>query len=379
MVLRLSHYVTALVFLSASAVVYQNVVVPMIRAPQVESIALAPPRAMTRSDSLHDLFPEESWQRASCKQLQTADGMLLFQQWKQINDDQWKLWPITLIIGRGMSGDHSRAPIVMQAAEGAEIKFAESLDVMSGGAPPIDRGRMIGPVRIYRTNVGDDDYAIDLHTANVGIDQQKIWTTESIEMQVGQAHMVGRDLTIHLAGPATGSGGGGGVSSILHRMELIYLDQFVMPLAGEGFRPAQGGPPASGGPAAMVSLKCGGRVEYDFAIDRLTLHDSVSLIHHEPGSLANRFDCERLELTLNDPTDKSIPRERPLDWLHEILATGSPAVANLQGMESELAAERIEFDARAGLVRANGSRGIYLKRGGISARLARTGLPVRSA
>lgn len=379
MLLRLTHYFTALVFLIASAVVYQNVLTPWLDAPVVEPVAIKHAKIVRNDDSLKDLFADGAWQRRSCKQLQTSEGMLLFEKWEQTADDQWKLWPVTVVIGRGLSGAKTRDPVVIEAAEGAEIKFTESLDMMSGGAPPIDRGRMIGAVHIYRASSdGDSKRSLDLQTANVGIDNRKIWTTEAIEMQVGQARMVGRDLTIHLAGGS--SPGSRRSAAILDRMELIYLDQLVMPLDNDKlWKSTQSSANASQPPptpepaatAAMISVACGGRVEYDFAIDQLLLRDSVSLVHQVPGSLPDRFDCQSLELRLNDPANDKIVRSGPMDWLVKVIATGSPAVAKLPSFDTEIAAERIEFNASAGLVSASGGRGILARRGGITARLAK--------
>ncbi len=121
----------------------------------------------------------------------------------------------------------------------------------------------------------------------------------------------------------------------------------------------------------MISIQCGGRVEYDFAFDELYLRESVSLVHQIPGALADRFDCSSLKLKLNDPSNDSIQRRGPLDWLVDIVATGSPAVANLPSFDAELAAEKIEFHAIKGLIRAEGSRGVRVRRGGVTARLAR--------
>ncbi len=372
MLQRLRHYLTALAFLSAFAAIYNATITPLVRPPQVEAIRMAEDPILQVDDSLKDVFADGAWQRGPCKQLQTAEGMLLFQNWQQTDDDQWKLWPVTVVIGRGMSSAKTEAPVILDSVEGAEIKFTESLDVMSGGAPPIHRGRMIGAVHIYRRgNPGENDQ-IDIRTANVGIDSRKIWTTEEIEMNVGRAHMVGRDLTIHVSGPTTAGGRNGQATTVLDRMELIYLDELVMPLEDGGLwdptvetsqAPAEG--------TAMISLACGGRVEYDFALDQLSLRESVSLVHHVPGRLADRFDCDSLELTLNDPTNDSIERKSPMDWLSEIIASGDPAVAKLPSFEAELAAERIELNVTSGLIRAQGSKGIQIRRGGITARLAR--------
>ncbi|MGI9472647.1 MAG: hypothetical protein ACR2NZ_13990, partial [Rubripirellula sp.] len=333
MLARLSQYTTAVIFFLALSVVYQNLITPMMEPPVVQQMPIAEGPAMGRTnDALSDLFAEGSWQRGVCKQLQTSDGMLLFQNWEQTNDNQWKLWPVTVVIGRGMSGVKQDAPVIIESGEGAEIQFTESLDVMSGGAPPIHRGRMIGPVHISRSE-SDVEGGRDLHirTANVGIDNRKIWTTEAIEMSFGGARMLGRDLTIHLAGPTAT---GGDATAVLDRMELIYLDQLVMPLENGGLWQSksasndagklagasqtiglQPGVPATAAvapqtsvdsPRAMLSLQCGGRVEYDFAMDELSLSDSVALMHQVQGSLTDRFDCESLRLKLNDPTNELI-------------------------------------------------------------------------
>lgn len=149
MVTRLTQYFSSLVVLVVMALVYQSTFTPMITPPEVESVPLKQSALLRADDSLQDLFAAGSWQLGSCKQLQTSQGMLLFQKWEQTADDHWKLWPITVVIGRGLGADKSEDPIIIEAAEGAELKFTESLDVLSGGAPPIEWGRMIGEVRIF--------------------------------------------------------------------------------------------------------------------------------------------------------------------------------------------------------------------------------------
>ncbi len=396
------HYITALAFLSVLALVYHVLVLAWLRPPDVERVALAPAREFKVGDTLADLFPEGAWQREKCKRLQTADGMLLFQNWEQSSPDQWKLWPMTVVIGRGAQNSNNASPVVIESNEGAEIKFTGSLDVMSGGAPPIQRGRMIGVVQISRPNPTTPSQSLFIRTANVGIDNQKIWTTETIQMNLGKAKMVGRDMTIHLATNTSAPMSPGGKTAVLDRMELIYLEEFRMPLENGGLWPAAGqssptvttssapapapapesmlssvptdpslqaAPSLQGDHAAEVQLQCNGRMEYDFAIDQLMLRDSVSLIHQIAGAKTDRFDCDTIELTFRDPSNKSIPRENALDWLHRIKATGAPLAARLPNLDLEIFAGQIDMQATKGLVRADGIQGIEVHRGGIHARL----------
>ncbi len=390
------HYISALLLLSVLAFVYHVLVVAWLRPPEVERVALAPAREFKVGDTLADLFPEGAWQREKCKRLQTADGMLLFQNWEQSSPDQWKLWPMTVVIGRGMKGSSSESPVVIEANEGAEIKFSGSLDVMSGGAPPIQRGRMMGVVQISRLNPTTPSQSLSIRTANVGIDNQKIWTTEAIQMNLGKAKMLGRDLTIHLATNTSAPMASSGKTAVLDRMELIYLEEFRMPLENGGLWPAATTTPpiqnsvavdptsmltqssaatptaangAAGDAAAEIQLQCNGRLEYDFAIDQLMLRDSVSLIHQIAGAKTDRFDCDTIELTFRDPSNKSLVRSTALDWLHRIKATGAPLAARLPNLDLEIYAGQIDMQASKGLVRADGIQGIEVHRAGIHARL----------
>ena len=377
---RLTQYFSALALLLAMAVVYQNTMVPLVQPLKAESVPIRPAQGLRVDASLTDLFPAGSWQRGSCKVLQTADGMLLFEKWEQTSGDQWRLWPVTVVMGRGMSSQKSAEPLILEATQGAEIKFSESLDVMSGGAPPIERGRMIGPVHLFRkasntsnnlaaTGASDLSRTIDLQTSNVGIDKQKIWTTDSISMQVGGARMTGSDLTLHFAGDPTK--GSGDAHSMMDRMELFYLDSLTLPL-GQSDGQVSSGTAANQG---MVSISCKGRVEYDFALDHLMLSDTVSLVHQAAGGIVDRFDCDRLQLWLNDPANQSIIRSGPLDWVNKLIAVGKtsesrPAEAKLPTFDAYIAADEIMLDARAGKVRASGEQGIRLQRGPIWAGLS---------
>ena len=388
------HYVAALTFLSILALVYHIVVVNFLEPPDIPRVARAVRGELRGEDNLGDLFPDGAWQRGACKRLQTADGMLLFENWQQSSESQWKLWPITVVIGRGIEGSTTDSPIILESPEGAEIKFAGSLDVMSGGAPPIQRGRMIGSVEIRRESsklASSDRHnkSLRIQTANVGIDNQKIWTTEAIRMSLGTVQLVGRDLTIHLSSAAASQLGDHrqeyesvsathppvrpGQSALLDRMELIYLDELIMPLENGGLWPPSKTASASsailGRSAATLRVQCGGRLDYDFAIDQLVLRDSVSLIHQIEGAPTDRFDCDTIELTFNHPSDRSVRRNSPLDWITRLKATGTPLVASLPNLDVQVAAGQIDLQADRGLIRADGTQGIEIHRAGIHARL----------
>ncbi len=413
---RLKRYVVTMLALVTLGVTYELTFVRWLEPDPIEPLEFAQTPGLHRNESLAALFPADAWQQENCKRLQTRDGALLFENWEQIGDDQWKLWPLTVVLGM-----NSESPLILDAEEGAEIKFSESLDVMSGGAPPIERGRMIGQVRIRSVGNGFDmgrpggeAAHLEIVSSDFGIDFRKIWTTQPISVRMGGIRLAGRDLTLHLAPLGRIQPGGEGGLSILNRMELIYLDELTVPLPGGGLwqvgnQPSQTSDAAvssagefdqepqttdsisgDGGSfgnssdtspePASAKLRCAGRVIFNFASNELTLHDRVRL-EHRTATEIDQFDCELLKLQfanlfrpvdepspslgLKNPAGHSQPAAEQIgDYLHSIVAEGQPARIKLPSFLAEVAAEQIHFDARAGLLQMTGSAGARISYSG---------------
>jgi len=176
MIPRVAQYLFALTVLGLACAVYQSTFAIWIQPEPLPEIAMASSPAIRTDDGLNSLFAPDAWQRGNCKRLKTREFTLLFQNWEQTSGDQWKLWPVSVVLGTG-----SNSPLILDAIEGAEIKFTQSLDVMSGGAPPIERGRMIGAVNIHNSNFRDTidpkkspKRQINIEASEVGIDHSKV-------------------------------------------------------------------------------------------------------------------------------------------------------------------------------------------------------------
>ncbi len=390
MLQRLIRYATALIVLGSACAVYQFAFVAWLEPEPVAPIELSQTPGLRRNNSLTALFPPDAWQVQHCKRLQTRDGVLLFEHWEQIGDDQWKLWPLSLVMGL-----HSDSPLILDAPEGAEIKFSESLDMMSGGAPPIERGRMIGEVRIKSVgkaiSLGDpkaDGAAapeghLEIVSSDFGIDFQKIWTTQPIEVRLGDVKLVGQDLTLHLAPISRLQSSGENALSILDRMELIYLHQLTVPLPEGGLWGAKAGgvadrnseaplapqraqrlpaPGQSAEPPALINLRCAGRVVFVFGTNELTLNRNVQL-EHRTRHATDVFECKDLTLQFADllrTRYRAEPGDREAaigDYLVSVVAEGLPARLRLPSFATEIAAEEIKLDARAGRLSMSGSAG----------------------
>lgn len=383
-------YFIGLCLVLAAAGGYQITVASWLQPPVVEHAPIAHRPLSDHDESLVDLYPEDAWQRGRSIRLKTQDGMLLFQNWEQNKTDgrdsgkKWRLWPITMVIGRGLDADGAEQPILIEASEGAVIEFSAPLDVMSGVAPTIQRGQLLGAVHIRRVppkpttsqltaskgsdNISayqvrrsaanrDDDQTLDIRTANVGIDRRKIWTTEAIEMQVGQAVMIGRDLTLHLAASTGAPNSSSNLARSLDRMELIYLRELTLPL-GDSKDPgaADAAQSDDASDQGVVQIHCDGRIEYDFAMDQLLMNRNVRLVHQSPRADVDQFECQTLRLTLRDPLNSDRIRTTALDWIDRIEASGMPARLSMQTQQFELTAGQILFDPLEGWLIAEPGR-----------------------
>lgn len=370
MLARLGNYFTALTLLLCSAGLYQITVARYLQAPAVDGVVLPDPQPLKADGSLSGLFPKGAWQSGACKRLQTASGVLLFQDWKQVSDDEWELNPVTIVIGRGLSTEGDEIPIIMESTAGARIKFGQSLDLIGGGKPAIEYAHIRGEVTIRQAAPTDAAVragkpagtSLDIRTSDVKIDKRNIWTTSPIRMQFGDSLLVGRDLTLSLATSLDKMSNATNLSAVLDRMELIYLDQLELPIASP---PVAGSPPKS----EKISVECGGSVEYDFALDELIMNDSVSLTHVIDGFATDRFDCAHLRAVLRDPMNTTLVRASPVDWIILVEASDTKANAIVEFQGLGIHAETISFDGVTGSLSAYGSSGVGIKYGSIEASL----------
>ena len=336
--------------LIAAAVAYDRFFVPTIRPPRVDVVPLKPVAALRRDDSLSDLFAEQDWRRRQPKRLRTRDMTLLFEHAKQTDATHWKFHPVTVVVGRGMSaGDAGDdAPIVMNAEQGVVIEFSGTLtDLGNTDRPPIRSGRLIGPVTIQRD---DADRPMRMTASGVGFEPGRIWTPSPFTLSADGVTAAGRDLTLHLSRDRQPKP---------DRVELIYLDRLDVAL-----------PPDRGG--GSVSVRCDGRVEYDFAASRLSLDGGFAVARTDGGGrVTDRLDGGQvtMDLRVDEPAAASTD-DRPDQWLRRVTATGSPMTAAASSWDVSLRCERLHWDAAAGTLSATGRRGVELRRGGVTARLA---------
>ncbi|QEG42228.1 hypothetical protein [Roseimaritima ulvae] len=377
MAAKLLNFATALAVLSACALVYHLTVVRWLEPPEVELAEITHVRQTAGPTRVEEMFAEGSWQRTARKRLTIKDqGYVLFSERKQITPSQWRVWPVTVVMQRD-----GKPSVILDAPEGADVTFAEALDVLGSEAPPIKGGQLVGKVTI-RSIAPQPGQTLELRdqleiqAQDVGIDNRRIWTNEAISLRWGGSVLAGRNLTIRLAGGGTiPTSGGQSPLAILDSMELVYLDRLEFPVPARGRMHPRGGaalpdentlPAGQKVPDGRASIQCKGRVTFDFATDRLQLRDSVRLEHQPHLGPADTIECDWVCLEFNNPLARDLPRETADDWLRSIEAKGQPVVIKLPTVAGEAVAESIRYDAEAGALYVKGSAGVRLAYQGVN-------------
>lgn len=358
------NYLTALILLGVLAAVYQFTWVVWLQPPE---IPFAPLRHVARSVEDREIlqfFPDDSWQHDARKRMTFKDqGYVLFGERKQVNVSQWRVWPVTFVMQRD-----SQQAIILEANEGADIAFAEPLDMMSNKTPPIKSAQLIGQVRIHSHELTDSAAAdpLQMVTRDVGVDSRRIWTNEAVRLEWGGLLLEGRNLTLRLAaGGVIPTSSGVSPLSMLDNLELVYLDRLEIPV------PAieKGGLAADSSlPDGRATLQCNGRITYDFAMNVLRLRDEVRMQHHPHAGETDSIQCDAITLELNSPLMRELPREGPRDWIRRIEALGRPVVAKMPSLGAEVVAEEIRLQPNEGRLQVQGSAGIRLAYQGMNFR-----------
>ncbi len=362
---KLLNYSIAFAVLAVVALVYQFTIVAWLTPPDISFAATVNVQQTHEPSQLEQMFPEGSWQRTARKRLSIKDqGVVLFSERKQITPSQWRVWPVTVIMQR-----EGRPPIVLDAAEGADVTFAESLDVLGSQAPPIKSGQLVGKVVIRSLpaepggKIAPSDQ-LEIETRDVGIDNRRVWTNEAIRMRWGESRLEGRNLTIRLAGGGDiPTSGGQSPLSILDSMELIYLDRLQLPVPAQGRMQRNSNASL---PPGIASIKCKGRVTFDFATDILKLRDSVRIEHKPHVGPSDRIECDVVTIEFNNPLSSELPRQTADDWLRRIEAEGQPVIVRLPTVGAEAVAETVLYDSEQGALHVQGSAGVRIAYQGVN-------------
>ena len=386
--LRLS--LASLAVVVAGYVAYEFLVVPRLDPPLIgqertpqQSVGPTATVGDRHESQLSELFPAGAWERDRPKLVETDRGILLFKDYRPLEDGRMELAPCSMIFfraTRGSSGSDVRRAIVMLVPEGAILQFAGDADTTRGHFGRLVGGSLRGEVRIHapESYPGANDQ-IDASTHGVKIDEQRIWTPQRVEFQFGLNRGNGSDLTIGFAARVRSKSGTplaasiGGLASLrLEHLENLQLD--TNRLHDSTREPASGSQtslPKSLFPldSAPLDIKCEGPFEFSFEDGEATFSDRVIVERAVDATIRDQLRCDVLTIEFQrsavvidgaTPPNDDTPAKGPLEPTR-IIAKGSPVVLQVPSIGASSRAEYMEYDMRTRELRVRDSRRAHLR------------------
>lgn len=367
---------------------------------------------LRHAELLETLFQPDAWQRQRPKVIETDRAVLLLQDYRTLDNGRLELKPCTcLFLPEGKkAGGSPHQVIVLDAPEGAELQFDESLDLQRGEIGQLVGGRLVGEVTIRgnesRPGAGDQLY---LSTRNVQMDDRRIWTPHEVEFRYGGNHGRGRDLIITLLadGAADDSQlpGIGGLKSI----EVVHLERLHLESnadffsgnddsdsaasdtasAGESPKLGQMAAPPMDGPS-HIEITCQGPFLFDFEEGLATFEEQVDVLRLHLDGPSDQLKCRLLEIHFgDDEADRAASKKstaarsdrngKPTfdTEVSKIVALGHPVVLQSPSLDAQARGERLEFDLLRQRFTLDGQRTVVLNHGQrrIEARSVRYEMP----
>jgi len=381
---RFVRFVTSLAIVVFAYFAYRLVLVPFIEPAAKPRAAAAEAdwttSADTRMQELQALFPPGSWELDRPKVLDTDRAVLLLRDLRELDPYRIELKPCTLILFSGGGEDRQGArPVILQAAQGAVLTFAEPVNLARGQIGHLDRGSLPGAVTIRspesRPGAGDQ---LEVVTHNVQMTRDQIEAPQPIQFRYGPNYGSGRDLIIYLTTPAAANLAGGASprknrTPTVSAAELVHVDRIRLQLDN----PREPAPAAEGKaktktptPSVQVEITCQGPFKFDFARKVATFHDQVDVLRVPTGGPVDRLSCQQLSIYFatspgdEKPGGKSAGSATPdLQGLQveRIQAQGTPAVLQAPSYAATLRAEMFEYNFLTRQVRIEDRQKLLLR------------------
>ncbi|HEX4147248.1 MAG TPA: hypothetical protein VHY91_27370 [Pirellulales bacterium] len=365
-------------------VVYALIIVRMIEP----SVSAAPKTAHSDQElksarnlanqaamQLHSYFPEGAWERKNPKVLGNDRVKLLVSDYTNLPDGGMQLTKCTMLFFEEPSPNKPKAPpVILQAPEGAILKFDEEFDLKRAKIGRLVGGQLNGQVTIRRQpsrpGAGDDVLIV---TKNVRLVEDRVVTTELVNFRFGASYGSGRDMTILLVrDDPTGKPGKNaainGVRSLtLAREVTVHMistpDDNPATTAGVAApadakaRAAKEQPP--------VKVTCQGPFCFDLDKSVATFNEKVDVFRLNATGPSDEMNCEMLAIHFerrDDAAGSLRPKNAPRNsasgaaalearWIE---ARGDPVIIRAPSQGAQVRGQRVEYDMKTGRIVVDG-------------------------
>lgn len=380
MIPRLTRIVGSLAIVITMYWTYALAVVPFIEpstgsAAQVKlsdsDIEIASRQHENQVKALEGWFAEGDWERTSPKVLETAQGMLLVKNYRNLGEGRVEIIPCTMIFlpeGNFESEEErQRRAIVLRSPQGAILQF-EAFDLKQAKVGKLIAGKLMGPVTIrsdQRERGPQDDLLI--RTSDVDLTEQKLVTNQPVQYQLGPNYGHGHAMRIDMAPQGSKRGFRG--MTFLELSE--HVEMHIQPSGADLFpgRPKDPGQPKTKKTNPPVEIRCRGPFRFDFLKNVATFEDSVDVLRINQAGPSDQLTCQKLSLLFEvvppkpgEParTERTAPNLQPVT----VMAEGSPVVINAPANDLHGRGEHLDYNIKTGAAKLRGEPEAQMQQAG---------------
>ncbi len=362
---------------------YAVTAVPLIEpsAEKIEGfVGPAPPPPPPRTDVLTPFFPPGSWELKNPKILESERAMLLIKDYQNLPDGRVKLHPCTVVFfGNDAPRDELTAPpVILQAPEGAILKFDEPFDLKRAKVGRLIGGSLVGKVTIRR-ELSRPGAADDLRvtTRDVELTEDRVITPHPVDFHFGPSYGSGREMTILLTRhekTAEGKPGdekkGIGITGV-KSFELLRDVRMHLLLGGKdpqnviSAQPDEA--PQRRNAEPPVEITCQGPFRFNLDKNIATFHDQVDVLRLNTNGPSDQMNCELLSIFFErrDPANAKPkpsratgkpPSDSPSNLKARLVeARGNPVVVRSPSTGGQARCQRLEYDVKSGRISLQGT------------------------
>jgi len=362
-----------------------------------------------RIEALRPLFRPGSWELGDPKILESDQVKLLIQDYENLDNGVMKITRCTIILtpsqGDASEEQQIRQAIILEAPEGAELKFDKGLNLRRMEVGRLVSGDLKGQITIRNQGaLAGSQEGLWIVTRDVHLTENEISTPHPVDFRWGTSFGQGRQMHMKLARgdqAENGSRGGMNIAGIesfrLEHIERLHLELGKVKLpggtggssGGTGGLPASaamesatthtGGQAASAAPDMPVEIACDGPFVFDVLKRVATFQggqQGVDVWRIHPKGPSDQLHSESLSIFFTERRDASAARKAPegtaadkqptgsLDLVPErIEADGNPVVLTAPSQRVYARGQSLKYDLLRSRIVLDDSREILLQQG----------------
>ena len=332
-----------------------------------------------RIEQLEKLFPPGSVDLKKSKVLENDRVILLLDSYKNLDDGHVELKPpFTMVfLWDGPADDEAqrlRQSIILQASDGAILKFDKPIDLSSLKISRLVGGTLKGTITISSQGKSpgpEDDLLV--HTSEVQLNEQEVWTPNPVDFTWGRNSGSGRDMHIKLHADPSKTGRDSNAPNV-SGIEIFEMRQIKgLHLELPQSAPAAGTPNPDQTQGFMsaadvgnlpMDISCNGAFMFDVVKRVATFANHVIVSRVNPNGPADQIQADLLSIYFvprgdSKPDDDYASNLEP----ERIEALGHPVTIEAPAKPLRGLGERLSYNLKTNLISLDGGPEVALIQG----------------